>query len=183
MRLILTLALISGPAFGQCPASPDIEAELGALIDQATAATNQTQGREAGEAMWKVWLRAPDETAQEVLDRGMRKRDSFNLVGARDDFTRLTEYCPDYAEGWNQRAFASYLMQDYPAALVDLDRALVLQPRHVAAQSGRALTLMQMGRLAEARAQMLEAVANNPWLSEAALLAPGQPLGPKGEDI
>lgn len=183
MRLFLVLAVISGPAFAECPAPPDIEAELGALIDDANAAENETQGREASEAMWQVWLRAPDDAAQEVLDRGMRKRDVFNLAGAYDDFTRLTEYCPDYAEGWNQRAFVSYLQEDYARALAELDRALNLQPRHVAAQSGRGLTLLQMGRLAEARAQMLEAVENNPWLGEAALLEPGQPLGPTGEDI
>jgi hypothetical protein len=40
-----------------------------------------------------------------------------------------------------------------------------------------------MGRTAEARRQLLEAVANNPWLSEAALLAKGAALGPIGEDI
>ena len=67
--------------------------------------------------------------------------------------------------------------------MLDLDRALVLQPRHVAAQSGRGLTLMNLGRSAEAREQMLAAVANNPWLSEKALLAKGAPLGLKGEDI
>ena len=38
-------------------------------------------------------------------------------------------------------------------------------------------------RIAEAREQMLAAVANNPWLSEKALLAKGAPLGLKGEDI
>jgi hypothetical protein len=30
---------------------------------------------------------------------------------------------------------------------------------------------------------MQDAVANNPWLSEAALLAKGAPLGPIGDDI
>jgi hypothetical protein len=53
----------------------------------------------------------------------------------------------------------------------------------VAAQSGRGLTLMNIGRIAEARTQMLAAVANNPWLSEKALLADGAPLGQIGEDI
>ncbi|MEQ6248556.1 tetratricopeptide repeat protein [Sulfitobacter sp. HNIBRBA3233] len=166
-----------------CPPAPDVEAELDTLIAQANGAENFTQGREASDAMWRLWLRAPDQGAQDLLDRGMRRRDVFDLLGAYGDFTALTDYCPDYAEGWNQRAFVSYLREDYAAALVDLDRALELQPRHVGAQSGRGLTLMQMGRLAEARKQMLEAVDNNPWLGEAALLEPGQPLGPEGEDI
>jgi hypothetical protein len=42
---------------------------------------------------------------------------------------------------------------------------------------------MQLERFADARVQMLEALENNPWLSERALIAKGAPLGPKGEDI
>ena len=99
------------------------------------------------------------------------------------DFDKLVEYCPNYAEGFNQRAYVQFLRGEYAGALVDLDAALALLPNHVAAQSGRALTLMQMGRLKEARAQMLEALNNNPWLSERALIAKGAPLGPIGEDI
>lgn len=189
MRILSALAVMVGPAFlmpafaQECPASADVSAELEALFAQAQAAEDFRQGQAASDAMWKVWLRAPDDAAQEVLERGMAARGSFDFIEAYAQFTRLTEYCPEYAEGWNQRAYISFLREDYEAALVDLDRALELQPRHVAAQSGRGLTLMNLGRIAEAREQMLEAVANNPWLSEKALLAKGAPLGLKGEDI
>ncbi len=186
---MFALAVMVGPAFSlsasaqECPASADVSAELEGLFAQAQAAENFREGQAASDAMWKVWLRAPDDAAQAVLERGMAARGSFDFVEAYAQFTRLTEYCPDYAEGWNQRAYISFLREDYAAALKDLDRALELQPRHVAAQSGRGLTLMNLGRIAEARAQMLEAVANNPWLSEKALLAKGAPLGKIGEDI
>ena len=83
----------------------------------------------------------------------------------------------------SQRAFSYFLTENFDAALVDLDAALRLSPDHVGAQSGRALTLMNLGRIEEARTQMQEALENNPWLSERALLAKGAPLGPKGEDI
>ncbi|WP_299414850.1 tetratricopeptide repeat protein [uncultured Sulfitobacter sp.] len=184
MRILLALALMAGPAFASdCPEPADVSSELESLFTQAQEARDFTEGRAASDAMWEVWLRAPDEAAQAVLDRGMEARNSFNFEGAHRAFTRLIDYCPEYAEGWNQRAYISFLREDYAAALTDLDRALELQPRHVAAQSGRGLTLMNLGRIAEARKQMLAAVANNPWLSEAALLAEGAPLGPVGEDI
>jgi Flp pilus assembly protein TadD len=181
---VMSGPLLAAPAFAQvCPAAPDTSAELGALIQQARDATDFRQGRAASDAMWQVWLRAPDAAAQEVLDAGMAARNSYDFIRAHAEFTRLTDYCPEYAEGWNQRAYISFLREDYASALPDLDRALGLQPRHVAAQSGRGLTLMNLGRIAEARVQMREAVANNPWLGEAALLAKGAPLGPEGDDI
>jgi tetratricopeptide (TPR) repeat protein len=175
---------MTGPAFAaECPAPADTSAELQKLFERARAAPDFRAGRVVSSAMWEVWLRAPDEAAQEVLDRGMRRRDAYDFLGALKEFSTLADYCPDYAEGFNQRAYIYFLQEEYEKALVDLDKALALQPDHVAAQSGRGLTLMKLGRIAEARAQMLEAVENNPWLSEAALLADGAPLGLPGEEL
>ncbi|KIQ68444.1 TPR repeat protein [Wenxinia marina DSM 24838] len=69
-------------------------------------------------------------------------------------------------------------MQDYEAALDDLDTALALNPDHVAALSGRALTLMGLGRMDEGQAALRAALALNPWLGERAML-----IELPGEDI
>lgn len=184
MRILLALALFTTPAFAaNCPVPVDHTDELTELFEKARAAPDFRAGRVVSDRMWQVWLRAPNPAAQEVLDRGMRRRDAYDFLGALQEFDRLVEYCPEYAEGFNQRAYIHFLRQDYEMALVDLDMALALQPLHVAAQSGRALTLMNLGRIPEARKQMLIAVENNPWLSEAALLNKGAPLGPLGDDI
>lgn len=183
MRLILILAVIAAPAFAECPAPSDTNSELLNLFAKANAAADFRAGRRVSAEMWEVWLRAPDEAAQEVLDAGLARRDAYDFAGAIAEYDRLIAYCPDYAEGYNQRAYVHFLRGDNDAALIDLDAALVRQPLHVAAQSGRALTLMNLGRIDEARAQLLIAVENNPWLSEAALLADGAPLGLKGKDI
>jgi tetratricopeptide (TPR) repeat protein len=188
MRLLMILAVVVAPvlavpAFADCPAPPDTSAELLNLFAKANAAKDFRAGRRVSTEMWEVWLRAPDEPAQEVLDAGMARRDAYDFAGAMAEYDRLVAYCPDYAEGYNQRAYVHFLRGDNDAALIDLDAALARQPYHVAAQSGRALTLMNLGRIEEARAQLLIAVENNPWLSEAALLADGAPLGQQGEDI
>jgi tetratricopeptide (TPR) repeat protein len=179
----LFLGLPGTTALAECPAPADIEAEMQTLFERARAAETFMEGRSVSGAMWEVWLRAPDSTAQEILDSGMARRGAYDFLGAIAEFDRLVDYCPDYAEGFNQRAFVHFLSQNYEAALLDLDRALELQPLHVGAQSGRALTLMNLGRLPEARLQLLEAVDNNPWLSERSLLEQGAPLGPSGSDI
>ena len=182
---LLLFALLSGPIAAQaaCPAAPDHSDALAGLANAANAAPNEAEGQAISNKMWELWLDAPDAQAKTVLDRGMSMRSSFDLLGAVTEFTRLIEYCPTYAEGYNQRAFAHYLRQDFPAAEADLDKALELSPTHVGALSGRALTRMQMGAIAEARADLQAALALNPWLSERHLLAPGGPLAPVGEDI
>ena len=179
----LCLIALGGAAQADCPASPDLGADLQRLIGAARSAPDQATGRDLSGQMWTLWLRAPDEAAQAALDAGMRRREAYDFAGAIKEYDRLVTYCPRYAEGYNQRAFAYFLQGSFDRALADLDIALHLQPLHVAAQAGRALTLMNLGRIAEARTQLLEAVGNNPWLSERALLAEGAPLGPSDREL
>ena len=180
VSLLFGLAL---PAAAACPPAPDHAAALDELVAQANAAETEHAGREIGNRMWELWADAPDEQAQAILDRGMAMRESYNYEGARQEFERLVTYCPDYAEGYNQRAFIAFLTGRFDAAVPDLERALDLSPGHVAARAGLALTYMQLGDLAAARRELEAALKLNPWLSERHLLAKGAPLAPKGEDI
>lgn len=182
-RLALLLSCLAWPAFAECPAPADVAGKLETLFAEARSAGSDQAGRAVSQQMWVLWLTAPDAAAQEVLDRGMRKREVSDFAGALRDFDALAAYCPLYAEGFNQRAFVHFLRGEYGRALIDLDKALSLQPRHVGAQSGRALTLMNLNRIEEARTQLEAALQNNPWLSERFLMAAGGPLAPPGKDI
>ncbi|ABG32070.1 tetratricopeptide repeat protein [Roseobacter denitrificans] len=180
---LIALCFFAAPAFAQCPPVSDITGQIEQLAAEARTAENEMAGRAVSDQMWQLWLIAPDEPAQEMLDAGMRARTSYDYHAAIEAFSRLIDYCPAYAEGYNQRGFIQFLRQDYEAALVDLDAALARSSNHVGAQSGRALTLMNLGRIDEARVQLREALENNPWLSERALLNEGAPLAPVGQDI
>lgn len=161
-----------------CPAPRDFSKEETELLNQAQAATSNAQGQEITRELWRLWATAPDDVAQELLDTGMAARASYDFARAIESFDRLTEYCPDYAEGYNQRAFVNFLREDYAAALLDLDLALARSPQHVAAMSGKALTLMGLGRNDEAQIILQDAVNLNPWISERSLL-----LSPRGTDL
>ncbi|WP_353328734.1 tetratricopeptide repeat protein [Phaeobacter sp. NW0010-22] len=167
----------------RCPAAPDHSAGLNQLIQEIQKVQTEGAARDISGQMWGLWADAPNEQAQAILDQGMSKRSSWDLTGALQDFNRLVEYCPDYAEGYNQRAFVHFLRHDFASALTDLDRAIVLSPKHIAALSGRALSLMGLGRTQEARDALIEALALNPWLPERGLIDAGGRLAPTGEEI
>ena len=177
-------ALISGAALADtCPASADLNADLIPLLQELQGAQDAREAKQISGRLWALWSMAPNEQAQSILDAGLTRFRAYDYAGAVQEFNRLVEYCPAYAEGYNQRAFVNYLRQDYGAALVDLDRAIDLSPHHIGAVSGRALTLMGLGRTDEARSAMLAAIALNPWLPERALVDPGGPLAPTGTDL
>lgn len=178
--MIIAAALMAPlPAWAEtCAAVPDRSAEIAAIHARLRAASSEAAARPLIGALWQVWTLAPDPEAQALLDEGMRKRQEYDFAGAVDVLDALIAYCPDYAEGWNQRAFARFLQENYDAALVDLDRALALSPTHTAALSGKALTLLRMGRAEQAQVVLRDAVALNPWLPERVYLVtpPGQEL-------
>jgi tetratricopeptide (TPR) repeat protein len=169
-QLFLALLLSVPAAALACPAPPDHEAALGALFAQVQAAETERDARLLSNEMWELWADAPDAHAQDLLDEGMTRRAAHDLAGAILAFDALIAYCPDYAEGYNQRAFANFIRQDYAAALPDLERALALSPRHTGALTGQAMTLMALDRPGEAAVALRRALALNPWLSERHLL-------------
>jgi len=172
--LALILSLVAqGPAVAQdqtCPPPPDHSAALTDLIRAAQQAEDERSGRMLSNEMWALWSDAPDSHAQDLLDEGMSRRNIYDYDGAMKAFEALIAYCPDYAEGYNQRAFVHFLREDFAAALPDLDRAIDLSPRHVAAITGRALTLSALERKGEAVLALRKALDMNPWLGERHLL-------------
>ncbi len=179
-KIFATVVCLSAtPLLAQgCPPAPDHAAELSQLLAEVREAPNEMAAREVSNRMWALWADAPDEPAQALLDKGMQARSGYDFLRAIEAFDRLIAYCPDYAEGYNQRAFVNFLRQDHAAALPDLDRAIALLPDHVAALSGKALTLMGLGRDAEGQEVLRRAVELNPWLAERHLLKP-----PPGQEL
>lgn len=171
---LLTLSLAGG-AMAECPPPKDRTADANRVIAQLQAAPSEAAARPLNATLWEIWLDAPDAQAKAMLTQGMARRQVFDLAGAVAAFSALIDYCPDYAEGWNQRAFAHYLRADFESALSDLEEALARNPRHVAALSGKALTLMGLGYANRAQDVLREALVLNPWLPERVYLVQAPP--------
>jgi tetratricopeptide (TPR) repeat protein len=181
MRLVMScLALIAatGASADGCPVAPDHAAALDGLYAEVQRAPNEMIARTFSSQMWELWLEAPDEPSQMMLDEALRAMRVADYLRAMDRLNTLVSYCPFYAEGYNQRAFVNYLRADYSAALPDLDQAIKLNPRHTGALTGKALTLIALGRDDEAQPILKQAVALNPWLGERALITE-----PEGDDL
>lgn len=140
------------------------------LFERLAAATNEQEGRRAEDAIWHMWIDHPDPVIREAIALGMRQRESYDWDAALVTFSGVIERDPDYAEGWNQRAFIHFLKGDDDASLADLDRALALEPRHFGAMAGRALIYLGSNRFEEGQRQLREAVALHPFLKERRML-------------
>ncbi|MEO1798294.1 MAG: hypothetical protein AAFR53_14975 [Pseudomonadota bacterium] len=175
-------ALLAGPVAAQtCPPNIDIAREEGDIYARIQALPNGGGVAPLNQALWGLWTQAPDARAQELLDGGMQALRLGDYGFAEVQLEALMAYCPDYAEGYNQRAFVHYLQFEFSEALTLLNEAEVRSPRHTGVLTGKALTLIGMGRTDDAQEPLRKAVRLNPWLSERALLT--EPLEPLGQEL
>jgi tetratricopeptide (TPR) repeat protein len=84
---------------------------------------------------------------------------------AVDSFTRVIERKPEFAEGWNKRATAYYLMGDLDLSLKDCDEVIERNPAHFGALSGYGLIYVAKGELEKALGYFERALEINPNMS------------------
>lgn len=144
--------------------------ELGRLGEMADAdlllqalRDDDPQVRAAAEyAVWRVWTRSGDADVDVLLKGGIRQMEEGRMGPAVDAFTRVIEKRPDFAEGWNKRATAYYLMGDYDQSLKDCDEVIKRNPNHFGALSGYGLIYVQLGELERALEYFERALEVNP---------------------
>ncbi len=176
LKTLLCFLIFPLAAFAQsCPPSP-VQPEKPQLFTNLAASPNEMAAAVIARELWMLWRTAPDAKAQDLLDRGMAMRDVFNFPESILILTELIAYCPDYPEGYNQRAFTRYLAQDYQGSLDDIEIVLKAEPKHFGALSGKALVQMNMGQTGQAKLTMIEALKVHPWLNERELLGQGEDL-------
>lgn len=150
---------------------PNIERDN--LFAILKTAETEDGARFVAQKIWNSWLdAAPDAGIRKLMDDALERRRWHDYEGARVILDRVVEAAPAYAEGWNQRAFIFFLQEKYDESLVDIEKALALEPRHFGALSGKARILTNRNEHKDAQAALKLAVDVYPWIFERKLLRP-----------
>jgi tetratricopeptide (TPR) repeat protein len=164
------LALLTAALLAQAGLAPGAlradqrDVRLGAMFDrlQTTASAIEAEGIER--RIWQIWAESDDAEARRLMREGVIAMAQGQYRAALERFDRLIGKAPDFAEGWNKRATVYYLMRDYPASVLDIERTLELEPRHFGALSGLGLIYDAIDQPAAALRSFEAAVAINPHL-------------------
>lgn len=131
-----------------------------------------TAEQDAGEAarlaneIQERWTHSGSAALDLLLRRGTDAIADGEYQKAISHLTALTDHAPEFAEGWNQRATAFFMMDEYGAAIADIEQVLILEPRHFGALAGLGIILQQLGdevgalRALKAAAQVYPAEEN-----------------------
>lgn len=116
----------------------------------------------AEHAMWAIWFRCGSEDANHQVCRGTLALGRREFDHAVNHFNRAIQMCPSFAEAYNQRAIAHYLIEDYLKSLDDCRRTIELMPSHFGAWSGMGHCHAHLGNLEESLECYERALEINP---------------------
>jgi len=139
---------------------------------QALHDPDATVRSEAHDSLWSIWHRSGDPAIDARLAEGIALMGSGSLPEAIAVFSDVIARAPDFAEGWNKRATAYYLIGDFDSSLADCEEVVKRNPAHFGALSGFGLIYLQKDNLPKAAEYFEKALAVDPTLVqvEAALL-------------
>jgi tetratricopeptide (TPR) repeat protein len=95
--------------------------------------------------IWEIWSTHPtDDKLTIELSKGIDLMQGSTLSQSIEIFSDLIELDPNWAEAWNKRATALYLIGDYEGSQKDIDRVLELEDRHFGALAGQGLVNIKL---------------------------------------
>jgi len=114
--------------------------------------------------LWSAWCRSGDPETDRLFRAGVDALQNRRLEDAEDNFARVTERRPDFAEGWNKRATVRYMRQDLHGSVADCQETLARNPNHFGAASGQGLCHMALNQAREAAICFRRALEIHPHL-------------------
>ena len=95
--------------------------------------------------IWEIWSTHPtDDKLTLKLSKGTDLMQGSTVSQSIEIFSDLIELDPNWAEAWNKRATALYLIGDYEGSQKDIDRVLELENRHFGALAGQGLVNIKL---------------------------------------
>lgn len=154
--LLVSAGVLSAQA--QTTGSPQAEATdapkpaepsrgLDQLFERLAKATAPDEAKGIANLIERRWQRSGSDTADLLMARALTvmQKNAQDLPLAIELLDRVIFLEPKWAEAWNKRATAFYMLGDNQRAMLDVREALVREPRHFGALSGMGILLEAAG--------------------------------------
>lgn len=96
--------------------------------------------------IWSEWSNSGSKAMDHLLERGRAEMEKGNVNKAIGHFSALIDHAPEFAEGWNARATAWFVVERYGLSIADIRQTLLLEPRHFGALAGLGMIMERMDR-------------------------------------
>ena len=124
---------------------------LNNLFDQLGVINNNQTAESLERKIWSVWNKHPNNIKlTEKLEFGTELMQYGDYNYALKVFNNILESDPKWSEAWNKRATVYFLMSQFTNSLNDIDKVLIIEPRHFGALSGQARIYIKLQKYEKA---------------------------------
>jgi tetratricopeptide (TPR) repeat protein len=136
----LFLSIMASPASAQTD-TQELDALYAQLLEPVDGNWRAVEKR-----IQKAWSVSGSDAMDLLLERGRRAMQSGDLEKAVEHLTALTDHAPEFAEGWNARATAFFMMEEFGLSVADIQTTVTLNPHHFGALAGLGMIYEHLDR-------------------------------------
>ena len=145
IRILIICFCISFPT-----KADQYDIRLDNLFKQLLDTDNELEIKSITLDIWDIWHETNDPKINADFFRGIGLMNMGNIEKAVYYFSKVIKKKPNFAEAWNKRATAYFMLGQYDKSMVDINTTLNLEPRHFGAMEGMILILLEQGKVNEA---------------------------------
>jgi tetratricopeptide (TPR) repeat protein len=154
------------------PTSADEKSKILAdLYAHLATADSADSAKKVQATIERLWGYSGRDTVNLLMQRSSKALGAKDYDQALKFLDYVVQIAPDYAEGFNRRAFVHFSRNDMASAVGDLRRALALEPNHFRALDGLAQIWRQTGNAKGALSVVKQLLEVHPYWEGAARMA------------
>lgn len=163
-RLTTILAALAVTLTATAPMAQDeTQDRLGELLAQLSDPEAQNVAS-LEDRIGRIWQQSGSPTVDLLLQRGRDAMDAGEMIVAVEHFTAAVNHDPSFAEAWNARATAYFLMDEFGLSIADIEQTLALNPVHFGALAGLGMIYDRLNQPDLAYAAFRAAQSINPHM-------------------
>ena len=119
---------------------------LNRLFDKLIVTEDQLEIEKLTQEIWKIWHEIDDPRMTRAFETGVQMMNLGFHSRAIDYFDKVIMEIPNFAEAWNKRATAHFMMGNFDLSMRDISKTLELEPRHFGALDGMGLIFIHLNQ-------------------------------------
>ena len=112
---------------------------LNYLFNKLVVAENEQEINKITNQIWKIWHEIDDPKMTRAFETGIQMMNLGYFKRSIEYFDKVINKNPNFAEAWNKRATAHFMMGNFDLSMQDISKTLQLEPRHFGALDGMSL--------------------------------------------